>query len=53
MQDGHKYNQPSSDFKSDVQVKDGEGYVTLTMPDGSTYEGTVDKDTQLKHGYGT
>ena len=23
------------------------------MPDGSTYEGTVDKDTQLKHGYGT
>ena len=50
----HKYNQPSQEFiKSDVKIKDGQNHVTLTMPDGSTYEGTVDKDTQQKHGYGT
>ena len=27
--------------------------VSLQWPDGSTYEGTVDPTSQLKHGYGT
>ena len=50
----HKLRSSARDHK-EPQVRDNDlsDVVSLHMPDGSTYEGTVDKQTQLKHGFGT
>ena len=54
MFDVPKLRQSAREHK-EPQVRDNDlsDVVSLKMPDDSTYEGTVDKTTKLKHGFGT